>query len=184
MRDELPVSVANGISRCKHSGRSRPVRSVETSPARVRPTRPDGGVSTCHACVTLRRQAHTAHSAGSRRATASDCGPPGTRTRRLTATTTDAPAAGDDHLSLSVSGATLRVMSLILSASEFVTANPFKDYLSRKTGMLFFVLIVGAVLSLGAWQLNEKTDVDLPPGCVFYPGGVAALSLVLLVISI
>lgn len=150
----------------------------------MRPTRSGGGVSTCHACVTLRRQAHAAHSAGSRRAAASDCGPPGTRTRRLTATTTDAPAAGHNHFLLSVRGATLRVMSLILSASEFATENPFKDYLSRKTGMLFFVLVVGAIVSIGAWQLNEKTEVELPPGCIFYPGGASALSLVLLIFSV
>lgn len=75
-------------------------------------------------------------------------------------------------------------MSLILSASEFVTENPFKDYLSRKTGLLFFVLVVGAIVSIGAWQLNEKTEVELPPGCIFYPGGAAALSLVLLIFSV
>lgn len=75
-------------------------------------------------------------------------------------------------------------MSLILSASEFATENPFKDYLSRKTGMLFFVLVVGAIVSIGAWQLNEKTEVELPPGCIFYPGGASALSLVLLIFSV
>lgn len=75
-------------------------------------------------------------------------------------------------------------MSLLLSASEAITGNPFKDYLSRKTGLLFFVLIVGAIVSIGAWQLDEKTDVELPPGLIFYPGIAAAISLLLLVISI
>ena len=75
-------------------------------------------------------------------------------------------------------------MSLLLSASEFVAENPFKAYLSRKTGLLFFVLFVGALLSVGMWQLDAKSDVDLHPGFYLWPGGAAAMSLVLLFASI
>ena len=76
---------------------------------------------------------------------------------------------------------------LVGGALAVLLASPpwwWTRFFDPMTNVAIFVLVVGAIVSIGAWQLNEKTEVELPPGCIFYPGGASALSLVLLIFSV
>ncbi len=75
-------------------------------------------------------------------------------------------------------------MNLAQGVAQFAAENPFSDYLSRKAGLLWFVLIFGALLSAGAWLLDDKTDVDLPAEVFVWPAVASAVSLVLLIMSV